>query len=212
MAHPPEPFPVRLRVYLRWTALLALTFVVVYGGLNAWTAHRALRFHLYWQWELAIPMLPEAILAYMSVQVLFLLPLWCLSAERIALLGRAMLLAIIVAGLVFALLPAELGFQRAVADGWVAPLYALVYALDAPHNLLPSLHVALGTLALAFLAREASARLRAWYAAWWVCLCASVVLTHQHHLLDVITGMILALGCYACSGATVRSRSSPGEV
>ncbi len=195
--HPLEPFQARFRVYLRWAIILTFTFVAVYGSLNWWTAQRAFRLHLYADWELAMPHLPEAVLVYVSVQTLYLLPPLALSVSRIARLGRAMLAAILIGGLMFVLLPAELGFERATPKSWLEPIYAVIYRLDRPHNLFPSLHVALGTLVLLFLARDAGFPVRLMYALWWLSLCASVLLTHQHHLLDVVGGLVLAVGCYA---------------
>jgi len=193
------PFHARLRTYSGWALTLTLAFAAVYGGLNWWTAERAFRFRLHGTWELAIPHVPEAALAYVSIQLLFLLPLWVLSVPRIARLGRAMLAAIVSAGVVFALLPTELGFARAVPDGWLAPLYRTIFALDLPHNLFPSLHVALCTLVMLFLVRDAHRRARALYLLWWLALAVSVLLTHQHHLLDVAGGLALGLASYAGS-------------
>lgn len=193
-----EPFPVRLGVYLRWVLILTPTFAIVYGGTNWWTSQRETRLHLYGEWELAIPLLPEALLIYISIHVLFLLPLWALNSARMACLGRAMLSATLAAGLVFLLLPAQLGYSRVEPRSWLNPVYELLYLLDRPHNLVPSLHVVLSTLVLLFLARDAGKRLRFVYGLWWLLMSASVVLTHQHHLLDVAAGLALGLACYGC--------------
>jgi membrane-associated phospholipid phosphatase len=198
----------RLRIYGCWSAGLTITFLVVYGGLNAWTARRAFRLPLYADWELAIPRVPEAVLIYVSIQLLFLLPLWLLNIARIHALGRAMLTAILVAGALFAVLPGELGFDRALPNSWLAPLYGIVFLLDGPHNLFPSLHVGLSGLVLLFLARDARVGCRGAYATWWLLLCASVVLTHQHHLLDVAGGVALALVCYRLSGDPALRRAA----
>ena len=72
------------------------------------------------------------------------------------------------------------------------PLFDLLTQVDTPHNLVPSLHVAFAALILLGCA-ERGPKFWAWgYGAWLVLMSASTVLVHQHHLLDVISGLGLA--------------------
>jgi membrane-associated phospholipid phosphatase len=66
-----------------------------------------------------------------------------------------------------------------------------------PHNLVPSLHVAASILLIAALWRALTpVWIRAGLLLWGVLLCASVVLVHQHHLLDVLGGWLLGLAAF----------------
>lgn len=205
-----EPLGARLRVYCAWSAALLLVFILVYGGVNAWTEMRELRFRLYMEWELSIPRIPEAILVYVSIQPLFALPLLRLPAARIRGLGRTLLRALLLAGAIFILVPAELGFERTRPDSWLAPAFEALYVLDGPHNLIPSLHVAMSAVVLLYLGRDDPAPLRMLWAGWWLALCLSVLLTHQHHLLDVIAGAVLGVACYGASGDGAGAPSTRG--
>jgi hypothetical protein len=68
--------------------------------------------------------------------------------------------------------------------------------LDAPYNLAPSLHAALGLLLLDFYFRQARGGWRAAVLAWFAFMAVSPLLTYQHHVIDIVTGLALAGGCF----------------
>jgi membrane-associated phospholipid phosphatase len=68
-----------------------------------------------------------------------------------------------------------------------------MFSIDLPHNMAPALHVVFSALIL-FAALDAS-RLTPTKILWWswlILICASTILVHQHHLLDVISGLAMA--------------------
>ena len=184
-----------LRLYLLLGLALDALFIVVYGGPNLLTAYRDPRLRLYWDWELEIPMVEPMILVYFSVLPLFLLPAFRLDAQGLKLLAKRMAAAMILAGAVFLVLPTELGFTRDPHDGGFASLFALLRMADLPYNLFPSLHVALSGLVIAALYPESPAWARALFGLWLTAICFAVVLVHQHHLIDVLGGLLVAWGC-----------------
>jgi len=184
-----------LRLYLLLGLGLDVLFVVVYLGLNLLTAHRDARFRLYWDWELDIPLVQPMILVYFSILLLFLLPAFRLDAHGLKLLAKRMTVAIVAAGAGFLLLPAEPGFAREADTGHFAGLFALLWAVDLPHNLFPSLHVALSGLVVAALFRQSPAWARLLLCLWLVAICFAVVLVHQHHVADILGGLLVAWAC-----------------
>jgi len=181
-----------LFLYLGLSLLLDILFIVVYGGSNWLTSHRAEHFNLYSSWELDIPLIPAMIFPYLSISLFFLLPLFVLQRTKMLLLARRMAGAIVIAGAIFNLVPTELGFQRSLETSAAYPQFQLIYLLDQPHNLFPSLHVALSSVVLATLLACVSTWLRVVFLSWWLLLCLSVILVHQHHLIDIAGGLILA--------------------
>jgi membrane-associated phospholipid phosphatase len=183
--------------YLRLAIPVGLLFAVVYFTINRFTAHRPVHYRLYFDWELAVPFVPAMIYVYASILVLFLLPPLLLKRHEFVALARAMVAVILVAAATFLLLPAEPGFQRpAQVPGYDAVFQAL-YALDQRYNLVPSLHVACSALCIAALLRAGPRpALKLGLMLWAVLLSLSVLLVHQHHLLDVLTGWLLGLAAY----------------
>lgn len=173
-----------------WAGLLSLLFFSVYGFCNWATVTRENRWRFWYDFELAIPLVPWMVWPYLSLILSFFLPMFALRAGALDALCRRLSAAVIVSGLVFLLLPAEAGFERPVIPPNLA--FALIYALDAPHNLMPSLHISWAAIILWSLRRVSSIMVRRLLEAWFILLCVAVVLTHQHHILDVLGGILVA--------------------
>jgi hypothetical protein len=182
----------RWRAYGFWSGWIAVAFFSVYPTLNWITALRARPWHLYLQAELSIPFVPELIWVYLSMFVLFLIPAFLLPAARMPALGKQLIAGTVLGGLVFLLLPAELGFAREVpATPGYAKIYATLFGLDRPYNLVPSLHVyfsAAIALACAAMARPLT---RASLLVWLGVIVLSTLLTHQHHVVDIVAAFAL---------------------
>jgi membrane-associated phospholipid phosphatase len=181
-----------------WTGILgalviSLAFFPIYvgGGMTPGILGRPL--HLYASFELALPFWPIMIVAYLSMFVLFLLPAFQLDERELWVLVRRLVVASILGGLVFLLLPSEIGFPEHADAGRWQPLYDLVYSVDLRANAAPSFHVIYTSTILLALMDVAPARLRLLYALWLFVVCASTVLTHRHHLLDVAGGIAITL-------------------
>ena len=180
-----------LLVYARWAIFLDVLFIVVYGACNWITSQRSDLLRLYFDWELAIPFTPAMVWVYLSLFALFPLPAFALRAGALRALGRRLCFATLVSGAFFLLLPARLGFERPAIVPEYEIAFAFIHVLDLPHNLVPSLHISWSGLILysvhAVSARWARRLLELWFG----MICAAVVLVHQHHVLDVIGGVLV---------------------
>jgi membrane-associated phospholipid phosphatase len=181
-----------------WTGILgalvvSLAFFPIYIGGSMSTGILGQPLHLYAAFELALPFWPAMIVAYLSMFVLFLLPAFQLNESELwALVGR-LVVASILGGLVFLVLPSEVGFAEHTDAGRCQPLFDMIYAVDGRANAAPSFHVIYTSTILLALMDVATPKLRVLYALWLVVICASTVLTHRHHLLDVAGGLAMAL-------------------
>jgi membrane-associated phospholipid phosphatase len=190
------------KAHLRHAGLLALAntvwFEIVYAGMDALTAHRSLRVPIHFAAELRMPLVPAMSLFYMSIYPLFLMAPFVLRTRR-EFRAVVITLALIIgcSGIVFLLLPAQLAYAPTPeADlGIWAGLYHLSDTLNLTYNLLPSLHVALAVACAAVFAPHAPAAVKAGLWLWVSLIAASTLLIHQHHVLDVVTGWLLAVVC-----------------
>jgi len=181
----------RLRTYLRWSVLVGIAFFAVYPTMNWLTSLRSSPLHLYFDAELAIPFVPQFIWPYLSMYALFLIPPLLIPAESMPALGRQLIAGCLISAVCFLVLPAELGFTRELPRAPYTAIYAKVFSVDRPFNLVPSLHVIFSTaiaLACADFARPA---LRKTFLFWLAVIVASTVLVHQHHLLDVAIALVI---------------------
>jgi membrane-associated phospholipid phosphatase len=181
---------------LAWTVLLALLVTVwwifIYHGANRLTELRSYRVRVHLDGELAMPFVPPFILIYVSMNLVFVPAPFILRSRR-ELEALAVSLAVVtaVAGIGFLLFPAELAYRHRDPGRW-AVLFALAREMALSYNLVPSLHVALSSTCLAAYATHCGLAGKLVLATWGFAIVLSTLLTHQHHLLDVVTGLGLA--------------------
>jgi len=216
MSHKSEPFLAWPGwKHLRFAALVSLAgmllFLCVYGGCDAITAHRTFRVKVHFDSELAIPFVPDAVLAYMSIYPLFFAAPFVLRQQGEFLsLALALDLAIIVAGLCFLLFPAQLAFPPSDHLGAFPGLFRFADWLNLTYNLAPSLHVALSVGCIAAFAGRVSVAGKVLLWLWAVAIAFSTLLTHQHHVLDAVSGFALGLAVAPLARAVLR-RSGPAK-
>jgi hypothetical protein len=198
-----------MRTYALWASLAGVAFFAIYPTLNWLTSLRAHRFHLYVAAELGIPFVPQLIWAYLSMYVLLLVPLFLLRAERMPALGKQLVAGTVACGVVFLLLPAELGFVRVIpSDPIYASIYTSIFGFDRPHNLVPSLHVVWSAAIVLACVDAVRSPGRVLLYVWLAILVGSTLLVHQHHILDAVSAILLVLvlrRCYGVPHAQIRS-------
>jgi Dual specificity phosphatase, catalytic domain/PAP2 superfamily len=179
------------------SAGLSVLFLIVYGGCNWITARRVNVGTFYFEWERRIPFVPFFILPYMSIDLFFVVaPFLCRTDRELSILAKRIAAAIMVAGTCFLFFPLRFAFSRPHADGWLGALFDWFRGMDAPYNLLPSLHAALTLILLDIYFRHTRSFVRGATMSWFVLIALSPVLTYQHHLIDILGGFVLAGYCF----------------
>jgi membrane-associated phospholipid phosphatase len=188
--------------HLCYAALLSIAntlwFELVYCGMDSLTARRSFRVPVHFPAELAIPFVPAMTLFYMSIYLLFGMAPFVLRTRReFRALVITVAFAILCGGIGFLLFPADLAFAppREEDLGIWATLFHFADKLNLTYNLLPSLHVAFAVICVAIFSARAPIAGKVLLWLWAAMVAASTVLIHQHHLLDVATGWLLALVC-----------------
>jgi uncharacterized membrane protein YozB (DUF420 family) len=177
--------------------LVTAWFCAVFAGTDWFTAHRIARVRIDLGFESHIPLIPAFTFVYMSIYLLFLAaPIVLRTRREITVLATAQLLAILVAGFFFLLIPAKLTFSPATDGelGWWRPLFRFADGLNLDYNLVPSLHVALSIVCIEMFCFRAGIAQKILLRSWGFLIAASTLFTHQHHLVDAVTGYLLAFG------------------
>jgi hypothetical protein len=178
------------------SAALSLLFVFIYGGCNALAARLPDPGVCFFAWELRIPFVPAFIVPYMSIDLFFIIsPLLCEDVIELRAQARRVTMAIIVAGLAFLWFPLTTGYPRPEVSGWSGWLFEFLWSFDKPHNLVPSLHIALASLLWPMYARHTRGLLKGFLHIWFTLILLSPLFTWQHHLLDLVTGAMLGQVC-----------------
>jgi membrane-associated phospholipid phosphatase len=185
-----------IKTFLFASAWLIALFSVVFYGVDYFTTLRDRYLGLYLEWEKRIPYVPRAYLVYYSVFLLpFFVPVYVKSVSLIKAWAVKMSWCIMAAGGLFLLLPAKLGYPLTSNPNWEV-IERITPIIIGRHNLVPSLHVALTYTIVATLWTHQRGLERAIFVSWAFLLSLSTLLTHAHHVLDVLAGLLL--GFTAC--------------
>ena len=176
---------------------LSALFLIVYGGCSWITAHRAHVGTLFFWWEVSIPFIPFFILPYMSIDLFFVVaPFLCRTDRELNTFSKRIATTILVAGVCFLLFPLRFAFPRPHAGGWLGAIFDWFRGMDAPFNLLPSLHAALMLILADVYIRHTRGAVRIAIVIWFILIALSPILTYQHHLIDIAGGFVLAGLCF----------------
>lgn len=185
-------FSQRLKTFACWGAFVGVVFFTVYPTTNWLTSLREDYFVVYASAELQIPFVASFIWLYLSMYLLFTLPPFFLNPPELKRLGLELIVATVISGLIFLVFPAKLGFSRVIPEqALYRDLYAALFSVDHPFNLLPSLHVVYSSAIALAIVRNTNAYLRVIMLLWLSMIVSSTVLVHQHHIADVIAGLLL---------------------
>jgi membrane-associated phospholipid phosphatase len=182
-----------LMAEMLWLTLpVTLWWVVVYHGADWLTELRSDRFRVHLDAELAMPFVPPLILAYLSMDLVFIpAPFILRSRRELQALALSLVSVTTVAGVSYLVFPAELAYARCDPGRWSA-FFAFARGVAVTYNLVPSLHVAMSCIGLAAYATHCGLVGKALLGSWAATIALSTLLTHQHHLLDVVAGLALA--------------------
>jgi membrane-associated phospholipid phosphatase len=180
--------------FFKFAVLIQILWIVVYGGAEWITALHLYRVRLHHDAELAIPFHPAAAFIYWSLlPFLWLSPFVLRSVDELYRFMMALALAILACGVGFILLPSAPAYPSVEVTGPFAIVFRLADTVNLTHNMCPSLHVALATLAA--YAYSLALGLRSTTIVIWLWATAigiSTLLCHQHHLIDLVAGVSVA--------------------
>ncbi|MBI1913780.1 MAG: phosphatase PAP2 family protein [Planctomycetes bacterium] len=166
-------------------------------------------------WDTAFPFTPWWVWIYLLPYVLGPLLTIVMSRAAFAWYVRRGTLVVLVSLVIFAAVPTQTvrplqddpANEERLGAGWTADLYRWMVEIDdPPANAAPSLHVSLSCL-LAWAMAYDFPRWRAAAAAGAMVIWLSTLFTAQHHLIDVVTGALLA--SLAAIGGPHRGGRSP---
>jgi membrane-associated phospholipid phosphatase len=176
-------------------------FAVVYGGADWFTHQHTYRVPVHTGLDLAMPLVPAMSMFYLSLNLmLWMTPFVLRTRRELEALALGIAAATLAAGAVFLILPAADAFDaddHRSLGAW-AGTFKLARALALRHNYLPSLHVAYTVICLGALFPHAGPAGKMLLSAWGAAVVASTMLTHQHYVLDVVSGMLLGWAALEC--------------
>ena len=176
-----------IRRALPFVLLVGFVFAACYGGAAWWTSRYASLPAWDFAFEHSLPFVPSLSLIYLTIgPVLLLAPFLLRSRERIALFAVALCMETAIATMLFLLFPQSTAFVRPPVTGWARVPFTIADTLNLSYNEFPSLHVA-------FAVSAAIAYRRFAWKLWAGGVAVSTLLIREHHLADIVGGIVLAI-------------------
>lgn len=213
LKHPLEPLKQRLFTALTAGVLISCVFFTCYPLANWFTSTRTDTWKLYFNSELSIPFIPHFIWLYLSLYLLLLMPIFLLNSLAIKQLAKQLIIATLIATAIFIIIPCHLGFDRVLPlQNYYQNIFTYLFSIDYPYNLVPSLHVIYATLIILTINQNSHTVLKLFFYCWLFGIICSTIFIHQHHLLDVISGLGLSLIIYQVKGIKYEKNHSCSTV
>jgi membrane-associated phospholipid phosphatase len=176
----------------------AVAFALCYQATNSLAFQNNINHSAAIALDASIPFIDWMIVPYLCSGLFFIASFFKVrSLDGLRVLSQRMLLATVVACLVFALYPLRFNMPRpAIESTLFSRLFEALWLFDQPYNQLPSLHVAYclifwSSLSVGFKSLAAKIVL----AGMLILISLATLFTYQHHLLDVIAGFVLGALC-----------------
>ena len=169
---------------MRPALLFAAVFAACYGGASWLTAQHASLPAWDLPFERHVPFVPALSVVYLTITPALLL--FLRRRETLAPFAVALCVETVIATCFFLLLPQTVAWTRPEVTGWARIPFSIADAMNLSYNQFPSLHVAFAVSA-AWASRKPL---------WWIwsgAVAVSTWLMWEHHLVDVLGGVALAL-------------------
>lgn len=182
------------KTFLIWALWVGIVFFSIYPTMNWITHFRHEHYPMFFDFELAIPLVPQFIWIYFSLYVLFITPPFFLDSPALEALGKRLIIGTVLSGIIFLLFPGALGFSRIVPeDPFYHSLFTALFFVDYPHNLVPSLHVLYSSAIIFPIVQHNKIHIKLLFIIWLVLIANSAILVHQHHIIDVVSALVLVI-------------------
>lgn len=198
---------------------VSTVFVGLYAASNYLTGLRSDIGKGVFAWERAIPFVEISILPYLSIFALFAASFYlCRGGQELEQHCARLLLALLISVVCYAAFPLRFDFVRPEPIGATGAVFRWLWTIDLPFNRAPSLHISVLVILWARFIAALPARSRRLLHVWMTAIAVSVLTTYQHHVIDVVSGLIVGAVCLAVPSAWLgrltvkqdRFRANPG--
>ena len=176
-----------------------VVFLLCYQSSHYFAQIHHIKRHVAFDFEAYIPFVAWMIVPYLS-SGLVLFGAFCLSKTRaqILTLSHRIMSCTVIACVIFCLFPLKFSFIKpAISQPFFAYLFDFLGTFDKPYNQLPSLHIAYCVVIWQSTKNAFAGFKRLNWALILMLIGVSTLFTYQHHLLDILAGLLLGFSvCY----------------
>lgn len=174
--------------------IFSFLFLLFYGGASFITDWIPWRVYVAFPFEVGMPLIPAWSIIYVSMPLLLFYCIVKLDWVAQWALFAVLVVELLFACLCFLLLPVQMEYVAGDSTGFWQPLFHFATTLSMENNHFPSLHVTFACTAGLALRRVVSRWQLLLIIVWIGLIAISTIMIHEHHLLDVVAGGLLAIG------------------
>lgn len=189
---------------IKIAVIFVILFYALYGAASFISQYNPFQFRLWLPFEANIPFYPWFSVFYLAVGLPGILLVSNLTTRyEINLLLKIMLGQTAFASIMFIILPLQLGFQPGATHETTNWFYQLADTVNLERNQFPSLHVTFTVTTSTLLMQYLKPVEKLLMTVVAFCVVLSTLLIHEHHLIDIGGGVLLAwYGVYRWKTAT----------
>lgn len=168
-------------------------YLLIYNGAAFYASSLDLVPSYVFGFEKYIPFLACTIIPYMSSGLFFLLVFFVTTSKtELLLLSKRMLFITIVSGIFFFLFPLQYSVEKPLVESsWLKPFFDYLKTWDNNFNQAPSLHVSYACIYWSVFINKTKGCTKTLVGCWIVLIGLSTLTIYQHHIIDVITALIV---------------------
>ncbi|MCU7617077.1 phosphatase PAP2 family protein [Chryseobacterium sp. PBS4-4] len=172
--------------------LCTIVFMIVYNLATLYASSLDDLPSFTFDFEESIPFVPLSIIPYMASGIFFCIVFFlCKNKYQLKILTWRMLFVMITAGIAFITTPLQFSFTKPEVSNEILNLpFLFLKIFDSPFNQSPSLHIAFAFIFWSIF-RDIS-KWRIFLMINLILVGISTLTTYQHHVIDILTGAILA--------------------
>jgi len=189
-----RPQPADLAMRIKLALFFCVFFYLLYGS-GGWLADSVpWRYSIGFDWERHAPFWPNSAWIYLSISPFMLLPVFVIrQPEDFKLALRILCAQVIVASVLFVLVPVTLQYPPRDSHGALPMIFVVADVVNLANNEFPSLHVCFAITVAGFLMPYATTVMRIFIGCWACAIIISTMTIHEHHVLAIVAGAALAV-------------------
>lgn len=184
---------ISLRQRLIALLICSVLFLAIYNASGFYASGLEQVSSFVFPFEKYIPFLPWMIIPYMSSGLFFALVFFIVKQkEELNVLFRRMIFITVVSGICFFLFPLKFSFPKPSVDSaFLNFFFRFLNTWDTNFNQAPSLHVSYACVFWSVLSPKLNGYKKIVLDIWIFLMAVSTLTVYQHHLIDVITALVL---------------------
>ncbi len=178
--------------------IAALLYMMFHFGFYVGISHVTLdnQTHLLTNFDTSIPFKPIWIIAYVSMYMIPIIPMFAKwSWGDMKRYGEALLVIYAITFPLFLLMPSSYPWPDLSGNGLLMSFTRLMFSLDNPNNTFPSLHISMPVL-VTIIYWSRNKPMSVALLAWSILIGLSVLFVKKHYIIDIPGGVLVATAAY----------------